>query len=530
MNPSLWSSTSVVRTVPLTEDLRVDVLVVGAGITGLTAALLLARAGRRVAVVEARRIGSGVTGSSTAHLTEVLDTRYHVIENDFGADAARAVAASSRHAIERIASLIEEESLEGAAFERVPGYLFTEREDGVDELRTEHAALLRVGADAVLVDEAPLPFPVKAAIEIGSQAQLNPLAYVSGLAASCVRHEVGIYEDTRVVRVEEEDDGCHVHTERGLEIVADAVFLATDSPLTRFFLQTKIASYRSYVVAFPWSESLRGLFWDTSDPYHYVRTAELDGRRWLIVGGADHKTGNETETESHVRELVAYARQRFGTAEPAMTWSAQVVEPADGLPFIGKAGRSSRIHVATGFSGNGLTFGTVAAEIVVDAILGRANRWAELFHASRVKPVAGFESFVQENLDVGIHAVTDRFRPVDDGTESIARGEGKIVRVGGRKLAVFRDDQSRLHALSPVCTHLGCQVQWNQTEQSWDCPCHGARFGVDGEVVHGPAVHALRAIAIVEGPKEEAKARSFGSAIADELETPPPLATATSGS
>lgn len=493
---SLWNVSPHPRYPLLQSDLEVDVVIVGAGITGLTTALLLADAGKRVAVLEARTIGSGVTGSTTAHLTEAVDSRYQKIESSFGRDGARLVAQSSRAAIERIASIVARHDME-CAFERVPGYLYAERDDakGLETIGRELEASQRAGLEVAETSIVPLPFAdrIGRAIRYEDQARLDAGAYLDALATAAVSRGARIFEHSRVIAVDDREP-CFVHLESGAEVRAHEVFFATDAAPHRFFLQTKVHPYRSYVLAYEASAELApGLFWDTVDPYHYIRSAEVNGTSYLVVGGSDHRTGTEHETEKHYDDLAKYVFDRFGIRGAALRWSAQVYEPVDGLPFIGKRPSGEHVHYATGFSGNGMTFGTIAAMITTDAVLGAKSPWADLYAAGRIKPIASATTFVKENLELPVHYVQDWVLGSAEAAsvDEVAAGDGKIVRVKGRRLAVYRDPKGSLHAVSPVCTHLGCHVAFNAAERSWDCACHGSRFDTDGAVLHGPATTAL---------------------------------------
>jgi Rieske Fe-S protein len=276
------------------------------------------------------------------------------------------------------------------------------------------------------------------------------------------------------------------------------VILATHSPLNQVVLQTKVAQYRSYVVSGPVKQPFRGLFWDTDDPYHYTRSYTSNGSSELIVGGEDHKTGIGEHSDAPFARLTEYA-ERLGLEKPTRRWTSQVVEPVDGLPFIGRNASSEHVYVATGFSGNGLTFGTVAAMILRDACLGAFNPYAEIYEPSRLKPVTKLASFLAENIDYPLHLLSDALKaPTARSLDEIGKGDGKIVRVEGRRVAAYRDENGRLHTVSPICTHLGCHVAFNAAEKSWDCPCHGSRFGVDGSVLDGPAADPLEPIRLSE--------------------------------
>jgi Rieske Fe-S protein len=269
---------------------------------------------------------------------------------------------------------------------------------------------------------------------------------------------------------------------------------------SRFALQTKIAPYRTYAVAARGATlPPPGLYYDSQDPYHYTRTQQTSKGTFLVVGGEDHKVGHEHDTVARFAALDRYVKERFPGAEIAYRWSGQIIEPADGLAFIGRAPAARRVWVATGFSGTGMTFGTLAGMMLVDGIVGRDNPFAKLYDATRVKPIAQARRYLAENADVAKQYAKDR---VDRGeVASLAQvppGEGRLVRVGGKMVAAYRGSDGALQCLSAVCTHLGCHVQWNEAEHSWDCPCHGSRFDVAGRVLNGPALKALRRVHVDE--------------------------------
>ncbi len=490
-NASLWSATATSPTFPpLMANAEVDVVIIGGGITGLTAAMLLAASGKRVSLVEARRIGCGVSHRSTTHLTEAVDTRYQQLESDFGKEGAKLVAQSSRAAIEKVGDLVKAFSIP-CDFTRRPGYLYSEKADDLDMLKKELEAATRAGLPVELLPVAPLPFATQGALRFPDQAQMHMVRYLASLATAAQAKGAQIYEASRVLTIED-GEPCIVHLEHGPVIRAKNVFVATHAPLNRVFLQTKIAAYRSYVLAFPNVRVTDGLFWDTEDPYHYLSSFDIDGVPYLILGGEDHKTGATTDTNERLDSLLGWTKKRFTVPAPSYRWSAQVEEPVDGLPFIGRNALSEHVFVATGFSGNGTTFGTVAAMIVSDLVNGRESPWADLYAATRVKPMSSAGTYLQENIDFPMHLVSDWLHPPEAKTPGEIRpGEGKTIRLRGERLAMYRDPQGSLHAVSSVCTHLGCLVRFNSAEKTWDCPCHGSRFGVDGAVLDGPATRPL---------------------------------------
>jgi glycine/D-amino acid oxidase-like deaminating enzyme/nitrite reductase/ring-hydroxylating ferredoxin subunit len=497
---SLWRATHQIGGfAPLDRNLDVDVAIVGGGISGLTAALILSRAGKRVAVLERDTIGSGETGNTTSHLTECVDGRYQTLIRSFGETGARLVAQSSHDAIDWMEALIKEAGID-CGFARVPGYLYTEREKDVAWLADELDAARRAGCPVEWTDAVPLPFKTYGAVRWNSQAQIHATAYLDGLLKEAITQGLQLFENTRVVGIHE-DAPCRVETDRGT-VRANDVFVAANVPVNnRVLLHTKIAAYRSYAIAAAAPSGLpAALFWDTDDPYHYTRIHVIDGQTYLIAGGEDHRTGEQVDTGLCYERLVAYARERFQIVNSEFRWSGQIIEPVDGLPFIGRNAVAQRVYVATGYSGNGMTFGTLAGMIVGDLIRGRDNPYADLYDATRIKPMAAAVDYVKENLAFPVHLITDRLTSLnaeDRPVQALRPGEGGIFDADEGKIAVCRDKQGVVHACSAVCTHLGCDVAWNASEQTWDCPCHGSRFSPDGTVVNGPAVSDLRRVPVM---------------------------------
>ena len=489
---SLWDATaSSPQDPPLRGDLQVEIVIVGAGITGLTAALLLAEKGRSVAVVEKETIGSGETGNTTAHLTVALDARYHYVKRHYSKEEARLVADASRASLEKIADFVRRYSID-CRFRRVPGYLYTEKRKYVAELKNEASAAREAGLDAQWVNEVPLPFETRGAVLWPEQAQFHPREYLAALAKHAAAAGAQIFEQTFAAKV----DAGLVETEHG-RITADHVCMATNVPIGGFtHVHTKAAAYRSYAIAFEETGSHPdGLFWDTADPYHYTRWQETDDGTFMIVGGEDHRTGEEEDTEGCFSRLADYTRQYFGPHEARYRWSGQIIEPHSGLPMIG--GSKEQVYISTGYAGQGMTFGTAGAMLISDLILGVSNPWKDLFDPMRNRPHVTTREFITENLHFPAHLVADRLTSADveaRNTEEVANGEGKIIKVEGRKIAAYRDDAGTLHCLSPVCTHLKCDVAWNPAERTWDCPCHGSRFTPTGDVLNGPAHEPLARI------------------------------------
>jgi Rieske Fe-S protein len=337
-----------------------------------------------------------------------------------------------------------------------------------------------LGLPASYVEELDLPFAVAGAVRFDDQAEFHPVKYLDGVAAAL---EGPVHEGTMATHVH----GGRVRTAVGPTLTADHVVVATHLPfLDRGLYFARCHPERSYVVAGRASGAPAGMYLSTEQPAHSIRAHG----EWLLVGGESHKTGQADAAERYAR-LEVWARERFGI-EPELRWATQDHMPVDGVPYVGRHDPlSSGVWVATGFRKWGLAMGTAAAELLAAQIAGRDHDWAELFNPQRLRPRAGAATFVNENANVALHFLGDRV--VKRGSvDEIAPGEGRIVGAGLGQRAAYRDDDGTLHELSARCTHLGCIVNWNSAERTWDCPCHGSRFAATGEVIEGPAVRPLR--------------------------------------
>jgi glycine/D-amino acid oxidase-like deaminating enzyme/nitrite reductase/ring-hydroxylating ferredoxin subunit len=483
---------------PLSADRTTDICVIGAGIAGLTTAYLVAREGRSVTVLDLDRIGGQETSRTTAHLSDVLDEGLAELESMYGEERARLAVSSHTAAIARIEEIVEKESI-ACGFERVDGYLFASTDSGEDELDETLEAAHRLGFAGVrrLSRTRGKGLRTGPCLRFPHQAEFHPLRYVQGLAAAVERDGGELFVRTRVVDVEGLEDGVRVTTAEGFTVDAAAAVCATNSPITtRVALHTKQAAYRSYAVGARVRRGSvhRALYWDTADPYHYVRLSpdpSDDGTDIVIVGGEDHKTGQDDDPAPRFDRLEEWARARIPELGPvAFRWSGQVMEPVDGLAFLGRSPGERNIYVVTGDSGHGMTHATIGAGIIADLVAGRENPWAELYDPSRVTSQAT-PRFLRENLNVA-GRYSEWVTPGEVGEPAeIPPGAGAVVRRGLTKVAVYRGEDGSIHQSSAVCPHLGCIVAWNPVEATWDCPCHGSRFGPAGSVIHGPAVGDL---------------------------------------
>jgi len=469
----------------------VDCLIVGAGITGLTAALLLQLAGKKTVIAEAHTPGFGTTGGTSAHINTFADTTYKEAASAFGEKGAQLFADAIQEGFALIKDHICNFKIDCDYVDKT-GYLYAENEDEVQQLADIYDSAVQVGVPVHYTEEVPTPVPFEKALAWYGQAQFHPLKYLQGLQKAYVSAGGTILENTRIEGIDTKDG---IHMAAGIR--AKALIYATHMPPNINVFNFECAPYRSYVLAVKLKSGTYpdALVYDAQEPYHYVRTHVVDGQELLLVGGNDHKTGHE-DPEKAFADLEKYARKYYHVSSIKYKWSSQYYVPVDGLPYIGQMPLAAdRIYCATGYNGNGMMLGSIAGKILSDLVAGKDSKYKKLFDPSRIKPVDGFSEFVKENADVAYHFVADRLGVQEtDSLKRLQPGTGKVVEVDGKKIAAYRDDAGIIHALSPVCTHAACIVNWNGEEKSWDCPCHGARYDIDGRILTGPATRDLAKI------------------------------------
>jgi glycine/D-amino acid oxidase-like deaminating enzyme/nitrite reductase/ring-hydroxylating ferredoxin subunit len=472
----------------LTHDLHIDVAVIGGGITGLTSAGLISKQGKSVAVLEAHRIGKGATGNSTGNLYATVGNKgLHGVESKFDKETVKMVVRARAMAVAMIKSHIDEFGID-CDFKYVPWCLFAEGEEGKSHVEKEKKAAEEAGLN--VANDASLPVNTTESFNINMQAQFNPYRYVVGLAAGVENFNCSIYENTQVTEITEENGKvtlkCGTYT-----VTAGKVVMATHTPKGVYKVHTLMGPYREYAVAVTLNGNYPadGTYWDMFTSEHYsMRTYESLKGKVLLALGQIHKVGQKVDNEECFAVLENFLRERFDVNEVAYRWAAQMYKPADTLPYIGTTSADSNIYIATGYSADGLTYGTLAAKIIADDIAGVHNEYAKTFDAKRHTPIASASEFIKENVNVAAQLVKN-LPFVDDGAEfaEIQPGDGKIVDVRGSKYAAYRNESGQLEVVSALCTHMGCVVNWNSSEKSWDCPCHGSRFGTCGSVIEGPA-------------------------------------------
>jgi glycine/D-amino acid oxidase-like deaminating enzyme/nitrite reductase/ring-hydroxylating ferredoxin subunit len=491
---SLWKGTAAkTACLPtLQTDLKVDVVIVGAGITGLTAAMLLVQAGKRVAVLDAYKAGDASTGNSTGNLYATVDLGLHTIEEQHGLETMRRVVESRAAAIDLIEATVKRLNLE-CGFQRVPWHLLALDTDHVAEVEKEALAAMRARLRTDLRDDAPLPVDAIKTLRVEEQAQFQPLAYVRQLAQHIGGEDCLIFENTRVTAIE--DEPAVVHTTHG-KIQCQQIVIATHTPIGIHLVQSQLEVVREYGIAAPLHDTMPepGVYWCIGRERHSVRTWTEHGRTWLVVIGSAHALGGQEVGEERFQKLELFARDHWPIGPVEYRWSAQRYRAKDKLPYIGRNVDAQNTYIATGFSGDGLTYGTLAGMMLADEILGRGTPWRDLYAVDRLakdKRPDGFEKESTGPAQPGAAPALDA--AAMNGLDDLAPCQGRRIEVAGQPVAVYRGQDGQLTAVAGKCSHMGCEINWNGAETSWDCDCHGSRFAPDGRVLEGPALAPLQA-------------------------------------
>jgi glycine/D-amino acid oxidase-like deaminating enzyme/nitrite reductase/ring-hydroxylating ferredoxin subunit len=479
----------------LDGDVRADVAVIGGGIVGITTALLLAEGGASVVLLEAGRLAGGTSGYTTAKVSSQHGLIYDALRSKHGRETARRYGEANEAALAWIAARVARDGID-CDFRRQPSYAYVTSASDRSQVEREAEAAVEAGLPAELVQETPLPYPVEAAVRFEHQAEFHPRRYLFALAEQLAAIEgARIFERSHAVEVGAHE-GRQVVKGPGGRVLAERVVVATHYPfLDRSLAFARLHPSRSYAIACRIAGAPpEGMHISGDEPKRSVRAIPMpDGEELLLVGGEGHKTGTEPDTALRYERLEAFAREHWDVQSVEHRWSAQDPSTLDRIPYVGRlVPHSDHVLMATGFAKWGMTGGTAAALLLADLCLGREAMWADLFDPWRVTARQSLPRLVQENAQVAARFVGDRLRHADPRPiENLRPGEGAILERDGERVAAARDEDGTLHAVSPRCTHLGCIVQWNNAERSWDCPCHGSRFGLDGTVLEGPAVHRL---------------------------------------
>lgn len=493
LNKSFWETSANTNLQSTAKSTDYDTIIVGAGITGVTLAKELQNRGRSCLIIEKENPGFGTTGGTTAHINNFFDASYDEIISDFGQDAALLLANSAKETIQYIKKNIISYHI-SCDYSECSSFLFSAEEDQnkkLDDILESHK---KVGIETVQSYDIPFSLDFIKAIEIKGQAQFHPLRYINKLLKEYTNSGGDILTSCQVTNHENKKGIVKITTSDGTAYTAKNLVWATHIPPGNNRFSVLLAPYRSYAVTLKLSNPLNAMAQgaDLYDPYHYMRYHKSNDDYYLIVGGFDHKTGDESNTKKPFENLMAYVDANFKYKEVVAKWSSQFYQPADGLPFIGRMPGEDNIYIATGFTGNGMTFGSMTSLIIPDLLENKESELSKLLSPNRIKPVASAANVLDEVISATVHFVKDRFTAEKIAElDEIENGTGRIVKYEGKTFAAYRDQKSEIHLLSPICPHTGCTVVYNPSEVSWDCPCHGSRFDIDGKLLNGPALTDL---------------------------------------
>ncbi len=497
-NNTIWDHYSTKEDYPeLKQNMTADVAIIGGGITGISTGLLLAQLGMKVIVLESKKIGGVSSSSSTGNLYLTIDQTLSSLLSKYDINAVKEVANSRVEVLRKIRSWVNDFRME-CDYKEVPFYLYSNDDDSLKNIDKEFQCGVKAGVPYLIADKKEIPFPHKKGIKLPLQNQINPKQYVQQLARAAKDNNCIIYEQSHVKTINREEDRFTLELDNG-KIEAEYVVHATHTPKGIKMVQTVLGPYREYGIGCEFNRKniSEGIYWG----YHEdgkkfsTRIYSKNGKEYLIVVGEPHRTGQAADNKQQILNLERFAKQHFDIKSVDFRWGGQHYRPADLLPYIGPVSKGSKEYIATGFSTDGLVYGTLSGMIISDLIRGHENKWYHFYSANRHHPLKSAPKFIEENVNVAKQYLNDYGDSAPDATqfrlEDVQAGEGRVVNLDGKKLAVYRNLENDLEIVSAVCTHMKCIVHWNNAEKSWDCPCHGSRFNTDGSVIEGPAYRSL---------------------------------------
>lgn len=477
----------------LERDLETDVLIVGGGITGITSAYLLSKAGKKVTLIDGSEILNGTTGHTTAKITSQHGAIYDQLISKHGEEKSRLYYEANQEGMELIKTLIQEHSID-CGLTPQDAYLYADTDEGINKVKKELEAYERLGIPSEYVDNIPLGIPCKAALIMKGQAQFHPLKYLKELIPSIQNAGGEIYERTTAMKIDEDNSGLKVQLENGHQIKSKQIIVASHYPFNDemglYFARMHVS--RSYVLGIKVKQEYPGgMYYSADSPSRSLRyTVDESGGQLILVSGNSHKTGQGESMIHHYEDLQDYSLKHFEVEDIPYRWSAQDIVTPDYLPYVGPVTTGHpNVQIATGFRKWGMTNGTISAKIMTDRFLQKENRYAQLYDPNRLGDIA---TIIKDNVDVAKHMIKGKFAPVHQTPEDLKNDEGAIIKVNGERTGCYRDKEGLLHMVDSTCTHMGCEVAWNSGERTWDCPCHGSRYSISGEVLEGPAVEPLK--------------------------------------
>lgn len=502
---TIWNHYSTIENYPgLRNNMTADVAIIGGGITGVSTGLLLARLGMKVVILESEKVGGVASSASTGNLYLTIDQTLSSLLSKYDIDVVKKVANSRIEALQKIKSWVTDFELD-CDHKEVPFYLYSNEFDSLNKIDKEFQMGVKAGLPYLIADKNEIPFPHKKGIKLPRQNQINPKQYVQELTRAAQKNNCIIHEHSHVQSIHRNMDRFTLELESA-KVESEYVVHATHTPKGIKMVQTVLGPYREYGIACSLnSRNVKpGIYWG----YHEggkkfsTRSYSKNGNDYLIVVGEPHKTGQAADNKQHILNLERFAKKHFDIRSVEFRWGGQHYRPADLLPYIGPVKTGSKEFMATGYSTDGLVYGTLAGMIISDQIKGQKNKWAELYNSARHNPLKSAPKFIEENINVAQQYMNDYGNSAPDAThfklEDVQAGEGRVVKLNGKKLAVYRGSDDNLEVVSAVCPHMKGIVHWNNAEKTWDCPCHGSRFKTDGEVIEGPAFQSLKKAKIME--------------------------------
>lgn len=491
---SYWLSSTPITNYPtLTEDIDVDIAIVGGGLAGISCAYLLQNEGFNIAVVEADRICQGATAHTTAKITSQHGLIYNKIKKQLGEELARQYAEANETAISVIKKIIDENQI-NCDYVQQSAFVYTEQEKYIKEIEAEVKSASELGIKASYVEEIPFPIPIYAAVRFDNQAQFHPRKYVLSLAKIIHDNNVHIYENTRAVNIEK-DDKYTIITEQGKKIKAEKVIIASQYPFynKKGLYFSRLYPKRSHIVGIHAKEKYPGgMYINAEEPARSLRSQNTGEKELILVVGSNYTTGQSENTEKHYEELINFAKDIFTVEDIPYRWSTQDYITPDSIPYIGYfTSDTPNMYIATGFQKWGMTNSMVAAMILRDLIVEGKSKWQDVYNPSRKNIIPSAKTFIVENLKVAESLLEGKVSSLPDEID-VKPNEAKVVKIKGERIGIYKDQEGKLNLVNTTCPHMGCELNWNQAEKSWDCPCHGSRFTYKGEIIEGPAVKPLR--------------------------------------
>lgn len=493
---SYWRESYEVENFPALEgDVTTDVVIVGGGITGLTSAYLLTQAGIKVVLIEAERLLNGTTGHTTAKITAQHGLIYDELIGNIGKSMTRLYYEANSEALYFIKKTIEEHNID-CELSTQDAYLYATTEGYAKKLEYELKAYESLGIAGELVDRIPFNLEVRNALVMKDQAQFHPLKYLAALIPFIRSHGGGIFENTTAVNIETDGTKTAVLTKEGHRVSGDYVLVCSHFPFYEGLglYSTRMYADRSYAIVIKTKQTYPGgMYLSVDRPSRSLRSLNVNGEEMVLIVGEDHKTGQGIDTMSYYHSLATFAEQVFGVEQMAYRWSAQDLITLDKIPYIGAlSANQPNVMIATGFRKWGITNGTAAALLFRDTVLGHRNHFKSLYTPSRFYVHPSLKNFLVENAGVVGHLIKGKLDLPHKDPESLANDEGAVITLDGHRKGAYRDKEGELHIVDTTCTHVGCEVNWNSAERTWDCPCHGSRFSYTGEVINGPAEKPLQ--------------------------------------